>query len=63
MSIGRYGWIDVVDVDIAMPLRESEERERAAQDRHRLERQRAREVGDSAAEHAVALAAARRIFF
>ena len=41
-------------------LRESAERERAAQDRHRLERQRARDAADSAAAHGVALDAARR---
>ena len=41
-------------------LRESAERERAAQDRDRLERQRARDAADSAAAHVVALDAARR---
>jgi hypothetical protein len=41
-------------------LRESAERERAAQDRDRLERQRARELADAAAAHAAALDAARR---
>jgi hypothetical protein len=41
-------------------LRESAERERAAQDRHRLERQRARDAAASAAAHGVALDAARR---
>jgi hypothetical protein len=41
-------------------LRESAEREKAAQDRHRLERQLARAAADSAAAHAVALDAARR---
>jgi hypothetical protein len=44
----------------AMLLRESAEREQAAQDRHRLERQRARDAADSAAAHGVALDAARR---
>src|SRR5215207_8938017 len=43
-----------------MLLRESAERERAAQVRDRLERQRARAAADSAAAHAVALDAARR---
>ena len=41
-------------------LRESAERERAAQDRIRLERQRARDTAASAAAHAAALDAARR---
>jgi hypothetical protein len=43
-----------------MLLRESAERERAAQDRLRLERQRARDAAERAAAHGVALEAARR---
>ena len=41
-------------------LRQSAERERAAQDRDRLERQRARDAAASAAAHALAVGEARR---